>query len=414
MPDEADGEDAGASVRPTGGSFRGRPHLVAVLMIAAALAVALVVLELCVDRLETNYVHTLLASGKDVKALRSLALQRRAFEQPDLLPLYGSSELIKPVPNRAMDFFHTYPTGFNIFPVGKAGTYPLIMLQHFVGVGPEIRGRKVAISISAGWFRESEVIPDQYRGNFLLPTAREFLFSTHVNYALRRAVARRIATFQETYESDSVVTFAIRHLSSDSAFDRVAYWAAWPLGRLQILVSRWQDHFEIVVAALRLRMSPASIQRTPQELDWPKLIERAGGGGDPPGDAADPPILTARNRDADAEFLAMVRNSPAWGDLDLLLQSLEALGARPLLLCTPMNGRDLAGNGVSRAARDVFYRRMAEAVARSHVAFCQFADHDADRNFVYDRSDHLSGKGWMYYNRALDDFVHDRLKDESR
>ena len=79
---------------------------------------------------------------------QGVALQRNAFEKPDLLPLYGSSELIKPIPNKAARFFRRYPTQFEVFPVGKAGTTSLIILQKLAGVGDALRGRKVAISLS--------------------------------------------------------------------------------------------------------------------------------------------------------------------------------------------------------------------------------------------------------------------------
>ena len=396
------------------GSAKPRPHLRAVLIIAVVLAAASLISALCVDPLERHYVHALLASGRDVNALRSLALERSAFRQADLLPLYGSSELIKPVPNRGPEFFRNYPTGFSVFPVGKPGTYPIIMLQHLVGVGRELRGRKLAISISAGWFRESEVVPDQYRGNFLLPAAREFLFSSDASYALRQEVARHIGRYQETFESDPVTAFAVRRLAGDSWFDRVAYRAAWPLGRLQIAISRGQDHFEVLVAAARLgrhrpRVRPAG------ELDWPKLFARAEGWSDQRHEHKSTRLPRAVPADnTDAEFLAILDESPAWGDFELLLRALQELGARPLILCTPLNGRSLAEDGVSPAAREIFYRRMAEMAARYPVTFCGFTDHDDDHDFVYDRNDHLSARGWLFYDQVLDDFVHDRLEDSGR
>jgi poly-D-alanine transfer protein DltD len=42
-----------------------------------------------------------------------------------VLPLYGSSELITPVRERAGVFFRSAPTGFQSSPVGKVGTTQL-------------------------------------------------------------------------------------------------------------------------------------------------------------------------------------------------------------------------------------------------------------------------------------------------
>ena len=33
-------------------------------------------------------------------------------------------------------------------------------------------------------------------------------------------------------------------------------------------------------------------------------------------------------------------------------------------------------------------------------------DHDADPTFLIARREHPTPKGWMYYNRALDNFFH--------
>jgi D-alanine transfer protein len=392
-------------------SLAGKPHLTAVLIILALIAVVLAVMDLCVDRIERTYVHELLASGEEFNSLRSLALQRCVLRQPDLLPLYGSSELIKPVPHRATEFFRAYPTGFSIYPVGKAGTYPLIMLQHFASIGPDLRGRKVAISLSSGWFRESEMLAAHYRGNFLLSTAREFLFSTNVSADLRREAAARMLRFPETLSRDPVAAFAARHLAGNSRLDRLAYCSAWPFARLQIFVSRWQDHFEVVGAALRFKLNPVAVRRAPVEIDWSQSIAAAAReAGDRLGDETDPLAESRQPRGGDGEFLARLESSPAWGDLELLLRGLREMGARPLLLCTPMNGPWFARAGVSREAREVFYRRLETAVAPYQFTLRNYDEHDTDRHFEYDRFDHLSEKGWMYYNRSLDAFVHDRAE----
>lgn len=390
-------------------SFASKPHLKAVFTIVLLLAAILGILDACVDRMEASYAHELLASGEDFNSLRSLALERTVLRQSDLLPLYGSSELLKPVPHRPQEFFRTYPSDFAVYPVGKPGTYPLIMLQHLGAIGPDLRGKKVAISLSSGWFREREMLPSHYRGNYLPSTAREFLFSRHVSLDLRRHAAKRMLAFPDTLERDPVTAFAARRLASGSPWDHLAYLSAWPLGRLQIFASRWQDHFEVAGASFRLGMHPVPAHHLRHRIDWPQAIATASReAGDIPGDEIDPLAASEELRENDAEFLARMENSPGWEDLDLLLRGLKEAGADPLLFCTPVNGPHYARVGVSRAARDVFYRRLEAAVAPYHFTLRTFADHDCDRHFEHDHFDHLSAKGWLYYNRSLDAFVHDR------
>src|SRR5271166_2462760 len=84
------------------------------------------------------------------------ALQQAALETDCLLPIYGSSELtLHRAYNRpfhATNLFHDQPTGFTVFPVGKAQSTCLIMLQKLAALGAALEGRKVAVSVSAAWF----------------------------------------------------------------------------------------------------------------------------------------------------------------------------------------------------------------------------------------------------------------------
>ena len=79
------------------------------------------------DGVEQRYIHALASDLSEVK-LHGVVLQKKAFAQPDLLVLYGSSELAKEMPNNASQFFQDYPTGFRVFPVGQPGTTSLAVL----------------------------------------------------------------------------------------------------------------------------------------------------------------------------------------------------------------------------------------------------------------------------------------------
>src|SRR5258707_13360925 len=104
----------------------------------AIVAIALVVGVVYCDQTEQRYVHALAPDLSEVK-LQGVVLQKKAFSQPDLLVLYGSSELKKEMPNNAAQFFQDYPTGFRVFPVGQPGTTSLAVLQKVAAVGQNIR-----------------------------------------------------------------------------------------------------------------------------------------------------------------------------------------------------------------------------------------------------------------------------------
>src|SRR5215831_20094511 len=75
---------------------------------------------------------TITSTAPEIFALKNqgLAFQRAAAHSPNVLPIYGSSELLRPpAPERGNIFFRTAPTGFQLSPIGGGGAPPLIMLQ---------------------------------------------------------------------------------------------------------------------------------------------------------------------------------------------------------------------------------------------------------------------------------------------
>ena len=158
-----------------------RSHLTAafaaLLLAGAALAAGLAWCQ----RTEHRYVHELATDFSDAK-LQGVALQKAAFAEDDLLLLYGSSELVKEIPNKASEFFYDYPTGFRVFAVGKPGTTALAVLQKLASIGPALRGRTVAISISPSSYFAESVDPGYYAGNFSDLQATEIAWASPISH----------------------------------------------------------------------------------------------------------------------------------------------------------------------------------------------------------------------------------------
>ncbi|HXY60995.1 MAG TPA: D-alanyl-lipoteichoic acid biosynthesis protein DltD, partial [Chthoniobacterales bacterium] len=64
------------------------------------------------------------------------------------------------------------------------------------------------------------------------------------------------------------------------------------------------------------------------------------------------------------------------------------------------------GRGVSRNARQLYYDKLRELAGQYRFPVIDFDDHDTDSDFLIARKEHPSPQGWMYYNRALNDFFH--------
>jgi D-alanine transfer protein len=74
----------------------------------------------------------------------------------------------------------------------------------------------------------------------------------------------------------------------------------------------------------------------------------------------------------------------------------------------PMAGKFYDQAGVSRSSREAYYKRLRASAQRYNFPLVEFEEHDDDPAFLDRQRNHLTAKGWMFYNRALDDFFHDR------
>ncbi len=373
----------------------GAPHLFSAL-IACALPIAI----LCGGRLlaiylEEKTIHATAPRDFFIKN-QGLALQRAAARAPNILLLYGSSELIDPVPNRASDFFSSAPTGFQVCPVGKAGTTSLIILQKLAALGSELRGRKVVISLSPSSFFTPAVNPDAYAANFSLPAASGILFSDALDLHLKTEIAKRMLQFPDTLGKSTLLQLAAAWLASGRPLDRVVLTAIWPLGRMQNTLLDLQDHFEALVYILGdgrgipwRKSRRFNLREVPTDKGREVLTTES---------------LGAISSGRDAAFRARIAAASEWGDLELLFRTLTELGAQSLIVSMPIDNTLHDTKGVSRAGRQVYYDRMSELAQRYHFPLIQFEDHDADPAFLIAHREHPTPEGWMYYNRALEDF----------
>ena len=147
------------------------------------------------------------------------ALQETALDTPGLLPVYGSSELnllaAYTRPFHPTILFRDHPTGFTTFPVGRAETTCLIILQKLAAVGPGLQGRKVAISLSPYWFfKRLTARPDAYAGNFSDLHAGDVVFETRLSLPLRQDAARRMLQFPATLANRPLLRFALENLAT--------------------------------------------------------------------------------------------------------------------------------------------------------------------------------------------------------
>jgi D-alanine transfer protein len=396
------------------------PHLLpaaaALLLTATALGGGL----LYARSVERRAVHAL-ATRPDPHLVRLRALQVEALRHRDLLPVYGTSEVLMKDRYHAAVLFRESPTGFRPVPVGQMGGCLLLQLQNLAAAGPRLRGKKVVISCTPDAFWPETVRADHYAGNFSPLSANELAFSTDLSLPVKEAAARRMLRYPSTLESDPLLRFAVEELADGRPAARALYYASLPLGKLQTLQLRLQDHL-VTVRYIREHLPAAAPDRPGPRAEppWAELLASAeafcrrytanndyGFNGRCWVERRQRHYLDGSDRAAYDWMRDALQRSNEWGDLENVLRALHELGAEPLLACPPMKGNYYAWAGIPAETRRGFYTRLRATVRAQGVPVVVFGDHDEDRYFLTDLT-HLSSKGWIYYAYMLDGFYHGR------
>ena len=391
------------------GAIRTRtPHLFSAVIALGAAAAILLEGRMVAVRLEQRALAWTASKRFQLKD-QGLVFQRTAARATSVLPLYGSSELVIGVPDRASRFFQDAPTGFQVSPVGTVGTTSLVILQKIAALGPDLRGRRLAISLSPVWFLMPVTNVDWYEGNFSPLAASELTFGSAVDFELKRDIASRMLQFPGTVEKHSFLEFALQRLSSGSWRDRLIFCAILPFGKVYTAGLELQDHFAAVAHIVYLTKAaqaqrrqrpkpPITIAKSRQANAWARVkLENAPA-----------KIESTTSGRFDRVFLQRMNAAPEWADLELLLRALAKVHARPLLLSMPMDGRFYDRLGYSRLARENYYEKMRALARRYDFELIEFEDHDEDPTFLDAQHTHLTQEGWLFYNRALDNFFHGR------
>jgi D-alanine transfer protein len=354
--------------------------------------------------LEKYRIHVVALERSDQKDL-GIVWQRAAMAEPDILPLYGSSELAKHFGNEPQRFFASYPTGFAVSPVGRGGCTSLILAEKIAAAASAApRQRKIAISLSPSWFFHTEAHHRWYVGNFSAAQASSLIFSPRLSLELKRDFARRMLDYPDSVGQAPLLSFALHRLLGQRWLDAALYRAVIPLARLQQWLGGVSDHFAFAWYILHDHTLSQVPSRSRTPLDWEAILADGGREVDTRGDHHGKATLP--HFSGNRQFVKTLGESREWDDLELLLRVARELDLDPLLLSIPIDYQYYQSAGVARASLDQYLQHLHELAHRYDVALIDFAEHQNDAAFFADHNDHLSAKGWLYLDRALDFYYH--------
>jgi D-alanine transfer protein len=397
------------------------PHLLSGLIALLIAGAGLVGGSQYAAHLESLYVNTL-----DLLKLKQVAtgsaIQVAAFQRSDLLPVYGSSELInEDVPYSDYNFFQNYPTGFNVFQVARSGGTSIMNAMDLAGLGSAVRGKKVVISFTPSMFNHDKAPAGAYAGNFSRLHADALAFSVALKLNTKHLAAVRMLDYPDTLSNTPLLLFALQNLAVDQFYSQVLYYLSVPLGQIETAVIRLQDHWEILnYIWSNPQLQPDNVNHIPVKINWQAEITMA---------KKEQKVNTNSNRygienrrwlngamavyanpkkpgSSDKQYLRNLNASKEWDDLQITLNILNDLGAKPLILSRPIDGAIANAIGISFRAREFSYYKLGQAVYPFNIPLVDFRNHDKDLYFSVDQLSHTSREGWVYVDQALDKFYH--------
>jgi len=367
--------------------------------------------------------------ARDVEALANngveqieagTALQEAALADPNLLPIFGGSEVtVEDTPYTAYRFFQTYPTGFQVFDVSRAGASFLTIAQDLAALGPDLRGKKVVISFTPSTVDTHDINASVYSGNFSHLHASALAFSPDLDMQLKQSLAGRMLEFPQPLRDDPLLEYGLIHLAGGTILDRSLYDLGWPLGMLYVTVMRLQDHEAIVSFILAHPPIRPYIDHNPAPIDWRRIRNAAYSeqlthtANNPYGvdeyawsDYQNQKIVPTLPGSRDQEFRLVVLSSREWDDFEMVLQILKELDARPLIVSRPMNGWLWEAFGVTRQTQGLYYSKLRSEMTLYPFPLIDFQQYNDDKYFSLDGPSHTSREGWVYIDQTLDRFYH--------
>ena len=352
--------------------------------------------------------------------LRGLALNRAQIRLKTTIPAFGSSELSNDVLFRPDRLFARSPSGFVLYPIGGPGQ----LLMHHVlaagALGDELRGRRVIVFVLPNEFAMTRPKQRQqfFAGNFSRVHAATLLANNRLPTELRREILRRLTDYPVALKRDPTIDAAARLAKNQGPM-------RWQLTAAVLAPTIWLeatwlgaiDRFRAATATAHPPMSPNDIIRVHAPIPWDSLaavassrylpLTRSNAFGFPDTFWANlhgAEGATLRHRGEN--FARLSARSDAWIELDLLLRTLGAVGARPVLVSLPMAAMYLEATGAQPSDLAAFYSHLHRVASAAGASALSFEALDTEPGQLIDLETHLSPVGWVAVDKAIDSLVH--------
>lgn len=364
-------------------------------------------------------------SAQSPTSFEGIILQEKALNQPDILPVYGSSEFSAASEFHPWPFFDGKPSGFTTFLIGQGGSQDLVHSLHLAAQDDNLKGKKVAVILSAQWFTQQGIDKNYLAQNFSPLQMYRILNSDSLSIDIKKQIVNRLLEFPEVFNRYPILYKNLQYFGDQhwSHIPRKVVYQAegWiemkGLGVRDIIktVLLTSVFTEDIVKQNAKNTSALANSLTESPFDWDQLKEKAHKQGEEHSTNNSfgimdsyytTYILPELGKYKGAKKDERLYPSPEYKDLEILMKVLKENQAEALFIIVPVNGAWYDYTGFPIEERNGYYERVGAMVKENGFQLADFSGHEYDKYFLQDIM-HLGWKGWVYVNEALDKFYHE-------
>lgn len=359
-----------------------------------------------------RYLDRLAPEGED-EVVKGLALTRAALNRPDYLVALGSSELTFQDQFHAARLFNDKPTGFGLLAVGAGYRQSIHNFLVLAALGKDLEGKRLVLFVSPTWFAKP-MSDKAYQKNYSSLQAYGFIEDKALSPRLKQRAAKRLLQLGSPATDDPLLRNALEAEASQTPAAHLEELAAEPFLRLSLAHQEFKDRLDLTRLIVNKHLQTGPRWTHPDGIDWPRLRQSA--------DVAYAPHagnnVFGMNRDFYRKFvepkLAQIQNSataetwqetPEYDDLQLVLDALQELKARPLFISLPVNGTYDDFRGHPAADRHAYYAKVRRQIEAAGFPVADLTDHENDPGYHNDPW-HQGWRGSLDIAQVIDAFYH--------
>jgi len=343
--------------------------------------------------------------------LQGSIVQRKAISTEEILPIFGSSEFSSGYNFNGSKIFYGKPTGFTPFKIGRGNYQCLTHTINIAGQG-DLNNKKVAIILLIDWFSPGGLSSSGLEQNFSPLQVYQVIFNSSLPEQLKLSIVSRVLQFPQVLKGYPILSSYLKAYEHPGWNKFLSKLTLWPIARIDFASLQLQDALKTIKFIKKLdpiHIAKNSTAPSSQgSLQWEKLKEEAN----EQGKAA----ITNKYGILDTRLSEWIKNkdsinsvglnkSAEYQDLEILLRTLQAKGAKPLFIISPANGPWYDFIGFSVSERQQHYQRLREIIGQYGFDIADLSPHEYEPYFMQDPW-HFGWKGWVDVDEILDNFYH--------